>query len=460
MNTSVRTDNDFLKKIIWLMFFRVLFTLLLLGSTIIVQYGKQFSSPNPQLVLLYGINAVVLVLSVGYAIILRYDIYITALAYLQIVLDTVIVSLIVFATGSYSSIFSFLYLLVIVYSSLLLSRKGSMFIAALSSIQYGIMIELEFYGILKPFTSVRSLVLSEDLTLVTYKIVITMIACFAVAWLSSFLAEQARSSRKELQAMEEHVRRVERMAYMGEMAAGLAHEIRNPLASLTGSIQMLKEELHFPAGQEKLMRIVLREADRLGLLVSDFLLFAKPPAGNITEILLEEVLMETLALFENDSSCRRRISITTDLIPHVRIAMDPVHFRQILWNILLNAAEAIGDKGGIHIRMQNLHNEYVEVHITDTGQGISPEHIRLIFNPFFTTKASGTGLGLSIVHRLLEAYGGRLDVESRIGQGTEVVLKLKKITDREVAVRGQRTETRSLRPEVRDWQKAHPLSDI
>ena len=314
MNISVRTDNDVLKKIKWLMFFRVLFTVLLLGSTIIVQYGQQFSSPNPQLVLLYGINAVVLMLSLGYAVILRYDIYITALAYLQIVLDTVIVSLIVFATGCYSSIFSFIYLLVIVYSSLLLSRKGSMFIAALSSIQYGVMIELEFYGILKPFTRVRSLALSDDLTLVTYKIVITMIACFAVAWLSSFLAEQARSSRKELLAMEEHVRRVERMAYMGEMAAGLAHEIRNPLASLTGSIQMLKEELHFSAGQEKLMRIVLREADRLGSLVSDFLLFARPPSGNIAEFLVEEVLLETLALFENDTSCRRRVSITTDLI--------------------------------------------------------------------------------------------------------------------------------------------------
>ena len=428
MDIPVRIDNDVLKKIKWLMFFRVLFTVFLLGSTIIVQYRQQLISPNPQLVLLYGINVLVLILSIGYAIILQWDIYIPALAYLQIILDTVIVSLIVFATGCYSSIFSFLYLLVIVYSSLLLPKKGSMLIAALSSIQYGMMVELEFYGILKPFIPVRSLVLSDDLTLVTYKIVITMIACFAVAWLSSFLAEQARSSRKELLAMEEHVRRVERMAYMGEMAAGLAHEIRNPLASLTGSIQMLKEELQFPAGQDKLMRIVLREADRLSSIVSDFLLFARPPSGSIAEILVEKVLVETLVLFENDSSCRRRVSITTDLIPDVRIAMDPIHFRQILWNLLLNAAEAIRDKGNIHIRMQNLQNGHVEVHVADTGQGISPEHIQLIFNPFFTTKSSGTGLGLSIVHRLLEAYGGRLVVESQIGQGTVMVLKLKKLT--------------------------------
>jgi two-component system sensor histidine kinase PilS (NtrC family) len=229
--------------------------------------------------------------------------------------------------------------------------------------------------------------------------------------------------------MEEHVRRVDRMAYMGEMAAGLAHEIRNPLASLTGSIQILKEELQFHPGQEKLMRIVLREADRLSILLSDFLLFARPQSGNVTEFLVEDVLVETLNLFQKDMRCYRRVSITTEMIPGVRIAMDPIHFRQILWNLLLNAAEAITDQGKIHVHMQNQQNGLVEIHITDSGDGISPENLQLIFNPFFTTKACGTGLGLSIVHRLLEVYGGCLDVESQIGQGTVATLKLKKIKD-------------------------------
>ena len=111
---------------------------------------------------------------------------------------------------------------------------------------------------------------------------------------------------------------------------------------------------------------------------------------------VEDVLLETLALFENDTNCCRRVSITTDLIPHVRIAMDPIHFRQILWNLLLNAAEAIRDQGNIHIRMQNLQNEYVEIRITDTGHGISPEHIKLIFNPFFTTKPAVRGWGFPL----------------------------------------------------------------
>jgi len=426
MDTPVSNDNDLLKKIKWLMFFRVFFTVFFLGSTIFVHYRQQIISPNPSLELLYGIIAGVFILSIGYAVILRYGIHLLGIAYLQIILDTVVVSLIIFATGCYSSIFSFLYILVIVYSSQLFFRKGSMFIAALSSIQYGLMVDLEYYGILKPFVNDRSL-LAVDLTQVMYKIVFTMIAFFAVAFLSSLLAEQVRSSRKKLLAMEEHVRRVDRMAYMGEMAAGLAHEIRNPLASLTGSIQMLKEELQFHPGQEKLMRIVLREADRLSILLSDFLLFARPPSGNITKFWVEDVLLETLDLFEKDVSCRRRVSITTDLIPGVRIAMDPVHFRQILWNLLLNAAEAIPDQGKIHICMQNLQNEYVEIRIADTGHGISPEHINLIFNPFFTTKSVGTGLGLAIVHRLLETYEGFLDVESQINEGTVVTLKIKKV---------------------------------
>jgi two-component system sensor histidine kinase PilS (NtrC family) len=425
METPIRFDNDLLKKIKWLMLFRVLFTVFLLISTIIVQFRQHISLQNPQLLMLYGINAVVLILSVGYAVILRHDEYIQPIAYIQIIVDTVIVSLVVFVTGCYSSIFSFLYLLVIVCSSILLSRRGSLLIAALSSIQYGLMLELEYYRILKPFVHARTQLMSDDLTLVTYKIVITMIGCFAVAWLSSILADQARSSRQELRAMEAHVRRVEQMAYMGEMAAGLAHEIRNPLASLTGSIQILKEEFQLLPDQEKLMRIVLRETDRLGSLVSDFLLFAKPPSGNIADIPVAEVVMEMLALFENDAGRSRRIAITTDLIPDVRIAMDPAHFRQILWNLLLNAAEAISDEGNVHIGMKQ-QNGYVDIHILDTGQGISPENISLIFNPFFTTKAAGTGLGLSVVHRLLETYGGRLDVESCIGQGTEMTLKLKK----------------------------------
>ncbi len=420
MNAPV-DKPDLLVKLKWLMFFRIFFTIFLLGSTIIVQYGQQLNSMYPPLMLLYGIIAGVFMLSIGYAVQIYRVVNLLRFAYIQTSLDTLIVSLIIFATGCYSSIFSFLYLMVIVYSSLMIFRRGSLYIAALSSIQYGVMLDMEYFGILKPFVQVRSL-LPGDLSHVLYKIVITMVACFAVSLLSSLLAEQARASRRELQAMEAHVRRVERLAYMGEMAAGLAHEIKNPLASLTGSIQMLREEMYCDAGGEKLMRIVLREADRLNAIVTDFLIFAKPQSGNVLQIDVAQSLTEVLELFRRDATRRQQIRITTELISDAQITIDPTHFHQIFWNLLLNAVDAMPDGGTIHIGMRRLSNGGIEITVSDTGCGISAAHIPQIFNPFFTTKPGGTGLGLSIVHRLLENCGGRLDVKSDINSGTAMTL--------------------------------------
>lgn len=424
MDNLVRDDNDRLVKINWLIFFRIIFTVFLLGSTIFVQQENQLGLPGYPLKFLYSIITGVFILSAGYIVFKKYS-FGQAFSYVQLNIDTFIVSLIIFATGTYSSIFSFLYLLVIAYSSILLSRKGCMYIAATSSIQYGLILELEYYGVLVPFLN-QSLP-AVDLVQVTYKIIITMIACFSVAFMSSFLAEQARSSRRELTAMEENVRRVQRLAYMGEMAAGLAHEIKNPLAAMTSSIQILKEELSLESGQEKLMRIILREADRLNSLVADFLLFAKPSSGNIIKISAGEMITEILDLFQKNKSMKKKIIISTEMLEDFCIDIDPVHFRQILWNLLLNAAESMPDENGkIHIRMRSLQNGYGEISIEDTGKGISPEDINLIFNPFFTTKIRGTGLGLSIVHRLVENYGGRIDVESMPNHGTVMKLRLKK----------------------------------
>ncbi len=257
-----------------------------------------------------------------------------------------------------------------------------------------------------------------------YKIMIIMVACFAVAFLSSLLAEQARKTKKELVALEQHVKRVEKMAAIGEMGAGLAHEIKNPLASLAGSIQLLKNDSNSNPDQDKLMQIILREADRLSTLVSNFLLFAKPPASRLKSIELDKVLLETIELFEKDNTCTGRISINKQISSGIRIEMDPVHLRQVLWNLLINAAEAIEGSGSIDIKLYFDKNKYACIEISDNGSGMSDKIMKSIFDPFFTTKKSGTGLGLSIVHSILESYDSRLDVESRENSGTNFTLKL------------------------------------
>ncbi|MEJ2281978.1 MAG: ATP-binding protein, partial [Desulfobacterales bacterium] len=268
------------------------------------------------------------------------------------------------------------------------------------SIQFGIMVDFEYYDVLRPFVTDGGMLASNHpWNQVLYKILITMTACFAVAFLSSFLSEQVRTTRRELRVMENHVKRVEKMAAVGEMAAGLAHEIKNPLASLTGSIQLLREDIRYDPDHDRLMQIILREADRLSSLANNFLLYARPPAGKVEAIELEKELRDTAELY----------------------------LRQILWNLLLNASEAIDGQGVIDIEMYEQKNKRACIKITDNGCGMSPDELKSIFDPFFTTKPSGTGLGLSIVHRILEAYDFWMDVESEANKGTTFTLHFKQM---------------------------------
>ena len=169
---------------------------------------------------MYGIIAIIFFLSVIYALGLYHIKRHLVFAYVQLIIDTTVVTAILFVTGSFSSIFSFLYLVIIIYSSILLPKRGTLVIAALCSIQFGIMVDLEYYGVIYPFGENDRLLASVYTgSQVFYKILITMIACFAVALLSTFLSEQVRETRRELRTMEDHVKRVEKMASIGESQA-------------------------------------------------------------------------------------------------------------------------------------------------------------------------------------------------------------------------------------------------
>lgn len=424
--SSLMSEDDLIHKLKWLMFARLLFTTLLLGSTIILQLTQSPSLLASPLLFLYGLIIFIFLISFIYTLILNRTNRELLFAFIQIGIDTFIVTLIIFITGSFSSAFSFLYLVVIIYSSMLLYRKGSMVMVGLCGLQYSILVALEYYGVLNPFVEEESLLAANyDWTHVYYKVMITIVGCLAVAFLTNILAEQARKKEKELWAMEDHVKRVEKMAVIGELGAGLAHEIKNPLASLTGSIQLLRDGYHYDPDHDKLMKIILREADRLSSLVNNFLLFARPPAGKIEFIQLDKVLTETVELFEKDRTCLGRITVEKEVDCDIWVEMDSQHLRQVFWNLLLNAAEAIDGQGSIHIKLDGLREHQARIEITDDGCGMSNETLESIFDPFFTTKKSGTGLGLSIVHSILDSYDSRLEVISKVNTGTTFTLRLK-----------------------------------
>lgn len=422
---SPYSQKELTYKMKWLMFLRVLFAILLLGSTIIIQLAQNLPYFSMPLVLLYGMIIGIFILTIIYAVKLVKAPVTPMFAFCQISLDTILVSMIIFITGGYNSIFSFLYLLVVIYTSIILYRRASLFIAGLSGFLYFLIVNIEYYQVLlPPIQSASMLAHNYTWIQVHYKILMTAAACLTVALLSNFLTEQTRRTQKKLNAMEAQVRRVEKLAAVGEMAAGLAHEIKNPLASLVGSIQILKEDLQYDSDHDRLMTIILREADRMGALLNSFLLFARPPVGKIERLALAPVLKETISLFSQNHRLSERIVIDDALIDDIYVEMDPSHLNQILWNLLLNATEAIRDKGTISVRMNTPSPDVVTVDIADNGCGIAENDVKTIFDPFITTKASGTGLGLSIVHSILDSYKGELNVESELGAGSIFTIKL------------------------------------
>ncbi|MEA2060474.1 MAG: ATP-binding protein [Thermodesulfobacteriota bacterium] len=421
---SLKDSHDSLRRLKWLIWFRAFFALVLLVSTFIFCTSEDLCSEHKPFIFLYGISFFLLFLSLIYSVLLIKLKSTHVFIYFQLFLDSFIVTIIICITGGFSSIFTFLYLLVIISASMLLFRRGSMVIALCCSLQYGVLIDLEYFGIVKPFGHTMVLADSVAWTHVIYRIVIIMGACFAVAFLSGILALQAKRARGDLKVMEGHLRRVKRMAAMGELASSIAHEIRNPLASLSGAIQLLKEDTDPGSANYRLMKIVLRETERLSKIVSDFLVFAKPQKIDTENLRLDQSVKEIVSLFRQDPVCRKGIEIKTKINSPVWVNMEQGHLRQVLWNLLKNAAEAIKENGVIQVKVIQYRNDRVHLTIMDNGSGIRKEDIDSLFDPFVTTKASGTGLGLSIVHRIIDTYQGMIDLETEWGRGTVFTLIL------------------------------------
>jgi two-component system sensor histidine kinase PilS (NtrC family) len=410
------------------MFFRALFTTLLLGATILMTWQEKPSMLEPSLLFLYGIIAGTYLLTFVYGF-LHKRMAVVPFAYVQIILDTLQISLIIFVTGGYYSVFTFLYLVVVTYSSIFVQRKGTLVIAALCGIQYGVMLDLEFYRILRPFYQTASEGLNkDDGNLVLFKIVMTTLGCFVVAMLASMLSDQERNTRKELRAMRAHLNRMEKMATLGELSARLAHEIKNPLAALVGSVRMLGEDPGIDPANTRLMRIILREADRLNNLVTEFLVFSRPVASNPVKVDVRREVGEILDIFGKHEAARGKARVEQHLAPDLWISMEPAHLKQVLWNLLLNAVEAIPGQGWVEVSTGAMGDGQAFLRIRDNGAGISEEVMHRLFDPFFTTKQGGSGLGLSIVFRILESYNYRLDVESAPGKGSTFTIIARRVS--------------------------------
>ena len=209
------------------------------------------------------------------------------------------------------------------------------------------------------------------------------------------------------------------LASIGQLAAGIAHEIRNPLASISGAIQLLKDEKESNDSTQKLMEIILAESSRLNHLITDFLLYAQPPKLNKKPVDLAALVNDTLEVFSHSPQWTQGIKLAKTIEPNITIYGDNQQLQQILWNLFINAVDAMEGKGLLEVKVQkDGKSRKIVLLVSDTGKGISPQDINRIFDPFFTTKGGGTGLGLSIVHKIVETHEGDISVKSRLDQGT------------------------------------------
>jgi two-component system sensor histidine kinase PilS (NtrC family) len=230
----------------------------------------------------------------------------------------------------------------------------------------------------------------------------------------------------EMRRMEESVKRGERLAAIGRLAAGVAHEIRNPLASISGSIELLGQIPQADEEGRALMQIITREIDRLDGLINELLEFASPRPLRPANIDLTAVVHDTLSVFHRDPSFAN-VEVKLSPQPAARsllVRADPEKMRQVLWNLLRNAAEAAREGGGRVTVGLERKSASVLLSVGDDGPGIEPDLLERIFDPFFTTKTRGTGLGLATVQTIVNDHGGGIRVESQPGRGSSFTVEL------------------------------------
>lgn len=538
-------DQELAQRVKRIMFLRVFF---LTGFVILLLTFQQrlgITAPIGPLCMVIGVG---FFLSLIYAALFRF-LTLTENASLQVAGDLLLVGGILFTTGGIDSPISFLFLFVIIASSLTLPRAAAYLAASGAIIIYGVLVDLEYFGIITPIYLFPESKLSFESGYVFYVIFLNIVSYYTVAYLSSFLSHRLRIVKEELvrasinleeqrafnrnivqnmgnglittspegritsinpaarvltgysveeslenpieqliplvelknlfcgneppdlpkqiegeykrkdgktifirikishladldvpgyilvfedltevREMQEKVLRTEQLAAVGRFSAGLAHEIRNPLTSLSGSIQVLARGLKLEDSYKKLMEIVIKETDRLNNILSDFLNYTQPKKNNDTIVDVTQLIQDVITLLKNkeDLSSEKQVVFkrTTE---HLILNGDEEQIKQVVWNLCINALEAMS-RGTLTLSLREVpsfqRGEFKTSHggmvleVQDEGSGITPDQINNIYDPFFSTKKNGVGLGLATVYQIVNRNGGVMDVKSVLGEGT------------------------------------------
>ena len=545
INSEALTKEKNKRRLFILIMSRIVIVTLFLGTTIFVDIRKHIF-PVSQITInfFYIIAAAIYFFSIIYILLFKFVKGLQHNIYLQITVDVILITFVIFMTGNTQVDYSLFYTLAIIYSVIFLGSRGGFIVATASSIFYGLLMELQFYKVV-PFISSIEYDYNLQFTDVLTNTLVHIVSFYVLAILASFVVEQEKKTRSlleekesefnqldllfrsivesvytgvmtidlqnkiktfnhaaeeitgfmrtkvrdrkiedvfpefvpfltvetineqtkkrleviitgktgneinlglsisplkgrydnqignilifqdltKIKQMEIKLERSKNMALIGEMAAGLAHEMRNPLAAITGSIELLRQELKLDGTDERLMQIILRGKDQLDSFARDFLSLARPVPVSRELVDLNEVIEEVLDYIKLNKNWTSKIKIVKVFSIKAKAFANKEQVRQIINNLVLNAIQSMEERGVLSIetkmtRQEDDKIEYAELQVSDTGCGIKEKDLKKIFEPFFTNKEKGTGLGLTIVNHIVDGYNGRIKIESTLNQGT------------------------------------------
>jgi len=421
---------DTLKRhVFWFILLRLIVVTSVVTSAFIIQFSTEIFLPlSPFYYVITGFYGLTLLYFLFYLWGKNYTIQV----YLQIILDLYLITGLVYISGGLKGSFYFLYIFEIIAASILLSRRAAYIITALAAIFFGLLVDGMYFGLVPSLSNTQSMNLS--LGQVINNIVIAWGVFFLVALLMNHITENLRETKEELVKAQKELEMRSRLAIAGEVAARVAHEIRNPLAAISGSVQVLKQELRLDPNQKDLMNIAIKESKRVSQSIEQFLNYAAADRPEYTKIDLSALLRETLRLLERSGDLNGTHRITGNFKGRKQIYFGNAHhFKQIFWNVAKNSFKAMPDGGTLNIDIENRKDEEIEMRFTDTGRGMTAEEKKRVFEPFFSGFKDGVGIGMAVVKRIVGDYGGNIKLSSDVNQGTEVMITLpcrdpKKIT--------------------------------
>jgi two-component system, NtrC family, sensor histidine kinase HydH len=419
-------DHSLATRLAWITGLRLAFLLLLFGATARLYLGGELARYPFSLRITFATITAGFVLAAVYAAVLRKGKRLHALAWAELTLDQVTWTAIVYVTGGASSGATSFYALTCLIGAILVGLRGATYSAALGIGIYGLLCAGFGFGWLHPPPDQAEAGYVVDGVQLIYPLLLNALGVSVVALLAGYLAERLRLTGGALQAATRRALDAERLAVLGRIAAGLAHEIRNPLGSTTGSIEMLREATALTDEDRRLCDIIRREARRLNDLVGDMVDLSKPrpPRAQATDVaaLAQEVV-------ELATNAARSSDVRVEYEGPQRNALarcDGAQMRQVLWNLVRNAMQATPAGSVVKVRVRG-HGPQVTLSVDDQGPGIPDEAGDRIFDESFTTRTHGAGIGLAVVKRIVEdhaAMGASLALERAPGGGASFCVTL------------------------------------